>query len=149
VASRGRHTRSHPQLPLATPVADPEVIFRKGKASEGETSTVEPGNPLSPSVETPFSSPQFPSRPFSEVSRFLNFGSVPAEFSPPGLGLEGEILVTPLSSEAVPWRRPGTIEDFPTPAQRGAPADLSSLAFSSNPLLFPTPLRDSFPVAPS
>jgi uncharacterized small protein (DUF1192 family) len=42
-----------------------------------------------------------------------------------------------------------TAEDFPTPAQRGAPADLSSLAFSLNPLLFPTPLRDSFPVAPS
>jgi hypothetical protein len=63
--------------------------------------------------------------------------------------LEGEILVTPLSSEVVPWRRPGTTEDFPTPAQRRAPADLSSLAFSLNPLLFPTPLRDSFPAAPS
>jgi hypothetical protein len=79
----------------------------------------------------------------------LNFGSVPAEFSPPGLGLEGESLVTLLSSEAVPWCRPGTTEDFLTPAQRKAPADLSSLAFSLNPLLFPTPLRDSFPVAPS
>jgi hypothetical protein len=76
--------------------------------------------------------------------------------------LEGEILVTPLSSEAIPWRRPRTTEDFPTPIciaphlvtvttpmQRGTPADLNSLAFSLNPLLFPTPLRDSFPVAPS
>jgi hypothetical protein len=153
VASRGRHTRSHPQLPLATPVADPEVIFRKGKASEGETSTAEPGNPLSPSVETPFSSPQPPSRPFSEVSRFLNFGSVPAEFSPPGLGLEGEILVTPLSLEAVPRHRPRTTEDFPTPplvttassAQREASADSSPLALSLNPPLFP---GSSFPVSP-
>ena len=102
MSSIGRHTQSHPQLPLATPVADPEVIFRKGKASEGETSTAKPGNPPSPSVETPFSSPQLPNRPFSEVSHFLNFESVPAEFSPPDLGLEGEILVTPLSSEAVP-----------------------------------------------
>jgi hypothetical protein len=146
---QSRHTRSHPQLPLATPVADPEVIYRKGKASEGETSTAELGNSLSPSVATPFSSPQLPNRSFSEASRFLNFGSVPAEFSSPGLGPEGEDLVTPLSPEAVPWRRPRIIEDFPTPTQRGAPADLSSLAFSSNPLLFPTPLRDSFPVAPS
>jgi hypothetical protein len=154
VASRGRHTRSHPQLPLATPVADPEVIFRKGKAFEGETSIAEPGNPPPPSVGTPFSPPRFLNRPPSEVSRFLNFGSVPAEFSPPGLGLEGETLVTPLSSEAIPWHRPRTAEDFPTPsfttpAQRGALADLSSLAFSLNPLSFPTPLRDSFPVAPS
>jgi hypothetical protein len=88
-------------------------VLRKGKASEGEASIAEPGNPLSPSVETPFSSPQLPSRPFSEVSRFLNFGSVPAEFSPPDLGLEGEILVTPLSFEAVYRRRPLTAVDFP------------------------------------
>jgi hypothetical protein len=149
VAFRGRHTRSHPQLPLATPEANPEAVLRKGKASEGETSIAEPGNPLSPSVETPFSSPQLPSRPFSEVSRFLNFGSVPAEFSPPDLGLEGEILVTPLSFEAVYRRRPLTAVDLPTPARRKAPADPSSLASALNPLLFSTPLRDSFPVAPS
>jgi uncharacterized small protein (DUF1192 family) len=149
VAFRGRHTRSHPHLPLATPEADPEVVRRRGKSSAKEVSIAETGNTPSPSVRTPFSPPQFLNRPPSEVSRFLNFGSVPAEFSPPGLGLEGESLVTPLSSEAVPWRRPGTTEDFLTPAQRKAPADLSSLAFSLNPLLFPTPLRDSFPVAPS
>jgi hypothetical protein len=142
VAFRGRHTRSHPQLPLATPETDPEVVLRKGKAPEEEASTAETGNPPSPSVRT-----QFLNRPPSEVSRFLNFGSVPAEFSPPGLGLEGEILVTPLSSEAVPWRRPRTTEDFPTPAQGGAPADLSSLAFSLNPLLFPTPIKNSSLVA--
>jgi hypothetical protein len=157
VASRGRHTRSHPQLPLATPEADPEVIIRKGKASEGETSTTEPGNFPSPSVETPFSSSQLPSRPFSEVSRFLNFGSVPAEFSPPGLGLEGEILVTPLSPSIVPWRRPRTTEYFPTPsfttppliivtatAQREASADSSPLAFSLNPHCSPFHLEAHF-----
>jgi hypothetical protein len=149
VAFKGRHTRSHPQLPLATPEANPEATLRKGKASEGETSIAEPGNPLSPSVETRFSSPQLPSRPFSEVSRSLNFGSVPAEFSPPDLGLEGETLVTPLSFEVVYQRRPLTTVDLPTPARRKAPADLSSLASALNPLLFSTPLRDSFPVAPS
>jgi hypothetical protein len=125
------------------------VVLRRGKSSTKEVSIAETGNPPYPSVGTPFSSPQFPDRPIPGVSHFLNFGSVPVEFSPPGLGLEGEILVTPLSSEVVPWHRVRTTEDFPTPAQRGAPADLSSLAFSLNPLLFPTPLRDSFPVAPS
>jgi hypothetical protein len=78
----------------------------------------------------------------------LNFGSVPTEFSSPGLGLEREILVSPLCFEAVPWCRPEIIEDFPTSAQRESPADLGSLVVSLNPLLFPTPLRDSFLVAP-
>jgi hypothetical protein len=116
-----------------------------------EVSIAETGNPPSPSERTPFSPPQLLDRPPSEASRFLNFGSVPAEFSPPGLGLEGETLVTPLSFEAVYRRRSVTAEDFLTPARRGAPADLSSLAFPLNPLLFPTSLslRDSFPVAPS
>ena len=78
--------RSHPQLPLATPETDPEVVLIKGKASEGEAFAVEPGNLPYPYVGTPFSPPRFLNRPFSEVSRFLNFGSVPAEFYPPGLG---------------------------------------------------------------
>jgi hypothetical protein len=65
------------------------------------------------------------------------------------LGLEGRDPVTPLYPETVPWHRPRTTKDFPTPAQRKTPADVISLAFSLNPLLFPTPLRDSFLVAPS
>jgi hypothetical protein len=157
VAFRGRHTRSHPQLPLATPKTDPEVVLRKGKAYEEGASIDGTGNLPYPSVGTPFSLPQFLNRPPSEVSRFLNFESVPAKFSPPGLGLEGESLVTPLSSKVVLWHRPMNVEDLSTPplatvttpAQIGAPADLSPLAFSLNPLLFPIPLRDSFPVAPS
>jgi hypothetical protein len=153
--------RSHPQLPLATPETNLEVVLRKGKASEGEAFTIEPSNPPSPSVGTPFSPPQFLSRPFSEVSRFLNFGSVLVEFSSPGLGLEGEILVTPLSPESVPWRRPRTTEYFATPSftypplgtfaastQREASAGLSPLPFSLDPLLFPIPLRSSSPVSP-
>jgi hypothetical protein len=74
--------------------------------------------------------------------------------------LEGEILVTPLSLEAIPWGRPGTTEDFPTPrfttplvtvvatAQREASTDSSPLAFSLNPPLFPLPPGSSFPVSP-
>jgi hypothetical protein len=97
VAFRGRHTQSHPQLPLATPEAEPQVNFKRGKSPQGETSTAKPGIFPSPSVETPFSSPQLRNRPFSETSRFLNFGGVPADFSPPGFGLEGETLVTYLT----------------------------------------------------
>jgi hypothetical protein len=153
--------RSHPQLPLATPEADPEVIMRKGKAFEGETSSVEPSNFPALSVESPFSSSRFPSRPIFEVSRFLNFESVPVDFSPPSLGLEGEILVTPLSLEAVPWHRPSTTEylltpSFTTPplvtivatAQRVASIDSSPLSFSLNPPLFPLPPGSSFLVSP-
>jgi hypothetical protein len=156
VAFRGRHTRSHPQLPLALPETDQEVVRGKGKALEGEVVVVEQGNPQSHFVENPFSQSQFPRKPPSEVSCFLNFGSVPIEVSSPGLGSEGEILVTPLSPEVVPWRRPGTIEDFPTPSfatpplvtvasstQRGASTNLISLSFSLSPLLFPTPLSSS------
>jgi hypothetical protein len=161
MAFRGRHTWSHPQLPLATASTETEVVLRKGKASEGEFSTVKLGNPPSPSVGTPFSPPQFLNRSFSEVSRFLNFGSVPTEFSPHGLGSEGQILVTPLSPEAIPWRRPKTTEYFPMPSfttpplvtvatssQRGVSADLSPLACSLNPLLFPIPLKIPFPISP-
>ena len=135
MAFKGRHTWSHPQLPLATPKTDPKVVLKKGKAPEGEAFAAELGNPPSPSVGTPFSHPQFLSRPFSEVSCFLNFGSVPVEFSPPGLGLEGVTLVTPLSHEVVPWRRPRTTEDFPTSAQGGAPPDLNSLDFLKSSLV--------------
>jgi hypothetical protein len=78
------------------------VVLGKGKAYEGEAIATEPGNPPSPSVRTPFSPPHFPSRPLSEVSHFLNFGSVPIEVSPPSLGLEGEILVTPICNTLFP-----------------------------------------------
>jgi hypothetical protein len=89
--------RSNPQLPLVTPDEDLEAVRRKGKRASKEISDDEKGNIPSPSVRTPFSDSQFPSRPSSEVSRLLNFGSVPAEFSPPGPVSEREILVTPLS----------------------------------------------------
>ena len=79
-------------------------------------------------MKTPFFDFQLPSRTSSEVSRFLNFGSVPAEFSPPGLVSEGEILVTPPSLEVVPQYRPQALGGFTSPpfitivAQREASA---------------------------
>jgi hypothetical protein len=54
---RGMHTWSHPQLPLAMLETDPEAVLRKGKASEEEAPTTEPGNPPYSSVGTPFSPP--------------------------------------------------------------------------------------------
>jgi hypothetical protein len=100
--------RSTLQLPLATPVADPEKIIRKGKALRENTSTTEPSisdDFHSPPVDTLISSCHSIVKPYVGVSRTLNFGSVPVEFSPPGLGLEGESLVTPLSPKIIPWFR--------------------------------------------
>jgi hypothetical protein len=54
-----------------------------------------------PLLESPLSTSQSLRRPFSEVSRFLNFESVPAEFSSLGPGLEGENFVTPISPDIV------------------------------------------------
>jgi hypothetical protein len=140
VASRGRHTRSNPHLPLATPEEDLEAVRRKGKSSAKEVSVAEKGNTPSPSVKTPFSDFQLPSRTSSEVSRFLNFGSVPAEFSPPGLVSEGEILVTPPSGG---FTTPPLIT---TAAQRETPVHSSPLDFSLfSPL---SPVRTSFPSSP-
>jgi ribonuclease HI len=140
VASRGRHTRSNPHLPLATPEADLEAVRRRGKRAAKEVSAIEKGNTPSPSVRTPFSESQLPSRTPSEVSRFLNFGSVPAEFSPPGLVSEGEILVTPLSGG---FNTPPLIT---TAAQRKPPIHSGPLDFS---LFSPSsPVRTPFPSSP-
>jgi hypothetical protein len=151
--------RSTPQLPLATPEADPEKFIRKGKAPREGASAAEPGisdDFHGPFLETPFTASHSPVIPSVGVSRTLNFGSVPVEFSPPGLGLEGEILVTPLSPEILPWFRPNTSGDFPTlgfttpppitvaTTRREASAPSSPVAFSLNPLLFPFPPEAQF-----
>jgi hypothetical protein len=141
VASRGRHTRSNPHLPLATPEADLEAVRRKGKRAAKEVSVDEKGNTPSPSIRTPFSDSQFPSRPSSEVSRFLNFGSVPAEFSPPGLVSEGEILVTPLSggfTTTAPQREPRTYSG-PLDFSLFSPSSPVRTSFSSPPVGTPSP----------
>jgi hypothetical protein len=150
-------------LPLATPEADLEKIIRKGKAPGGGTSTAKLGisDDLHCSIGTPTPASHSILLPSVGVSRSLKFGSVPAEFSPPGLGLEGESLVTPLSPEIVPWFRPITSEYFPTPSfttpppitivattEREASAESSPVAFSLNPLLFPFPLARSVPISP-
>jgi hypothetical protein len=116
VASRGRHTRPTPQLPLVPPEADPEKIIRKGNSYEGGTSTSKPGisDDFHDFIETPTPSFRPVLLPSVGVSRSLNFGSVLAGFSPPGLELVGETLVTPLSLMVVPWFRPSASEYSPT-----------------------------------
>jgi hypothetical protein len=118
MASRGRHTQSTPKLPLETLEVDPKKLIIKVKALQEGDSTVKPGIfddfLLSP-LEAPIFTSPFPIIPSTGVSQTLNFGSVPVEFFPPDLGLEGEILITPLSLEVVPWFRPITSTDFPTP----------------------------------
>jgi uncharacterized small protein (DUF1192 family) len=151
VASRGRHTRSNAHLPLATPEADTEAACRTGKRFAKEASVAETGISPPPAVKTPLSSFQLLSQPPSEVSCFLNFGSVPAEFSPPGLVSEGETLVTPPSLKVVPSRQHFS-EGFTTPplvpttAQREASTHSGPLAFSLFPPL--SPPRISVPTSP-
>ena len=79
MASRGRHTRSTPQLPLETLEAEPEKIIRKGKVLHKGTSTVEPSisDDFHYPIGTPISSFQPSVIPVVRVSRTLNFGSVP------------------------------------------------------------------------
>jgi hypothetical protein len=96
-------------MPLATPEVDPEKMVRNGKTPQEGTSISKPGISKDfhcPSLETQISSSHYPIIMFVGVFRILKFGSVSIEFSPPGLDLEVEILVTPLSSEVVPWSRP-------------------------------------------
>jgi len=149
VASNSRHTRSHPQLPLAVPEENPEVIRRKEKSSLRESFASQTSISAPPAVKTPLSCSQLSSYPFSEVSRSLNFGSVPTEFSPPG-----EILVTPPSLEVVPQYRPQASEGFTTPlvatitTQKEASAHSSPLALSLFSPLSPSPSRSSLLISP-
>ena len=76
--------RSTPQLPLTKLEADPEKIIKKGKAFRESTSIVEPGifdDFHYPVVRNPISTSHSTVIPSVGVSRSLNFGSVPVEFS--------------------------------------------------------------------
>jgi hypothetical protein len=150
VASRGRHTRSTPQLPLATPEADPEKIVIKGKALREGASTAEPSisdDFHCPPAETPIYASHSPIIQSIGVSRILNFGSVPllvlvwrekylSLIFPlklyRGLDLAPQNIFLP---RALPplllLRLLLRIREPPTPS--------SPVAFSLNPLLFPFP----------
>jgi hypothetical protein len=86
VASKGRHTRSTPQLPLATPEADPEKVIRRQKILQEGTSAAEPGisdDFHHPPIATPVVVSHFPITPSVGASRSLNFGSFSIDFPSP------------------------------------------------------------------
>jgi hypothetical protein len=119
--------RSTPQLPLATPEANPEKIIRNGKAPrEGASAAIpgDSGNFHNPSLNTPVVVSHFPVTLSSGASRILNFGSFLVFFSPSSLGLER--FGTHVSPEFVPWLRPRALEDFPTPIFSTTPIKIAS-----------------------
>jgi hypothetical protein len=98
-------------LSLETLEIVPKKIIGKGKDLREGTSVDEiaiSDDSHYPHIGTPIFSSHSISIPSAGVSQILNFGSVPIEFSPHVLGLEGEILVTSLSPKFVPWFRPNT-----------------------------------------
>jgi hypothetical protein len=104
VALKGRHMSSNPQLPLVTPEADPEKIIRKGKTPQEGIVTVvagDSGKLHDPYLKNPVDASNSLVIPSVGVSRNLNFGSFPVDFSPHSLRLEGEIFDTPVSLEFV------------------------------------------------
>jgi hypothetical protein len=73
VALKGRHTRSTPQLPLATPESNPEKIIRKGKNSQEVTSIAlsgDSGNLHNPSLKTLVAASNSPIIPSVEFQEF-------------------------------------------------------------------------------
>jgi hypothetical protein len=121
VASRGRHTRSTPQLPLATPEVDPEKIIKRRQTLPEGTSVVEPGISDDfhyPPITTLVVVSHFPITLSIRASRSLNFGSFPVDFPSPS-------FTTP---------PPITVVSF-TGRETSVPS--SPEAFSPNPQFFP------------
>jgi hypothetical protein len=117
VAPKGRHTRSTPQLPLATPEADPEKIIKKGKSSQESFSVVVSGTSgqLPDSIlNTPVAISSIPPLPSAEVSRNLDFESFPVEYSSFNPELKEENFEILASPDIVKWFRLESLEDFPT-----------------------------------
>jgi hypothetical protein len=150
VAPKSRHTRSTPQLPLATPEADPENIIRKGKTPQEGISTVVSGdsdNLHDSFFKTPVVASNSPIIPSVGVSRSLNFGSFPVEFSPSRPHLE-ESFDTPVSPEIVKWFRPRSLEDFPTLGLPTPPPVIVVASKEGETSFFPFSPRNTVPVSP-
>jgi hypothetical protein len=123
--------RSTPQLPLATPEADPEKIIINGKTPQEEISVVVSGdssNLQTSFIKTPVVASSSPLIPSVGVSRSLNFGSFLVELLPSSLHLEGESFETHVSPNIVKWFRPMNLEYFST---LGSPTSPSIIVFVS------------------
>jgi hypothetical protein len=132
MASKGRHTRSTPQLPLATPEADPEKVIRRRNILQEGTSTAEPGisdDFHHPPIATPVVVSHFPITPSVGASRSLNFGSFPVDFPSPNFTAPPLVKVFALTKR----------ETF---------VPLSPEAFSPEPWLFPFVPRSTPPTSP-
>jgi hypothetical protein len=154
LSPKGRHTRSTSLLPLATSEADPTKIIKKGKFAQKGTSTAIPSvsnNLHNPSLQTPVTVSDSPIIQTDGVSRNLNFGSFPTDFSPPILGLEGERFDTHFSPDVVKWKEIClTLEDFHTPPIRVVAVTEEETSITSSPSSlspnaqpFPFPLRST------
>jgi hypothetical protein len=119
VAPKGRHTRSTPHLPLVAPEADPEKIIKKGKASQGASSSIfsgTVGNLPDSTFQTPVVVSSISKLPTVEASVNLKLGEFPVEYSSfsPQLKEESlenfDVLASP---EVVNWFRLESLEDFP------------------------------------
>jgi hypothetical protein len=117
VAPKGRHTRSTPHLPLATPEADPEKIIKKGKSSQEGFLTVVPGTtghfPDS-TFKTLVAISSTPLLPYVEISRNLNLEDFPVEYSSFSPKLKEESFEVISSLDVVSWFRLESLVDFPT-----------------------------------
>jgi hypothetical protein len=84
VAPKGRHTRSTPQLHLATPEDDPEKIIKKGKDSQESFYAIVSctfGQLPDPFLNTPVVISSIPPLPSAKVSKNLDFENFPIEYS--------------------------------------------------------------------
>jgi len=80
----GRHRRSTPHFPLATPEADPENIMKKEKSSHGASSSFVSGTirNLPDSIfQTPVVVSSFSKLPYVEASENFKIGYFSVEYS--------------------------------------------------------------------
>jgi hypothetical protein len=81
---KGRHTRSNPQLPLVSPVADPEKIIKNGKDSKkgfSATTTSASSYLLDSTLNTPTVLSSKLPLSSAKVSKNIDFEEFPVEYS--------------------------------------------------------------------
>jgi hypothetical protein len=113
VAPKSKHTRSTPQIPLATPETDPNKLIKKGKASQEIFSIDVPGT-FDSTFKTLVAISNPPIFPSTEVSISLDFENLPVEYSSFTPQVKAESLEDLVSPNIVKWFKLEILEDFPT-----------------------------------
>jgi hypothetical protein len=112
--------RSTPHLPLVAPESDPENIIKKGKASQGASSSIfsgTAGNLPDSIFQTPIAVSRIYKLPTVEASEYFKIGEFPIEYSffSPQLKEESLENFDFLSSpEIVNWFRLESYRNFPS-----------------------------------